>query len=70
MPGWRVLPRPSSRLVASTLLWPAKGDVVIGRLVRSVRQRGGHKLERHYDWGSRLTLRLREHAGHAPKRGE
>lgn len=55
---WRVLADPRARLLRSTLAWPRKGDVLVGRLVRSERHDREQVLQ--YDFGGRIPLQVKE----------
>lgn len=56
--AWRTLADPRARLVASTLAWPRAGDVLVGRLVRTIERRD--RTVKHFDFGGRIPLVVQE----------
>ena len=55
---WRTLADPRARLLASTLAWPKPGDLLVGRLVRTIERRD--RTVKHFDFGGRLPFVVQE----------
>jgi hypothetical protein len=64
--GWRFLADPRERLLNSTLAWAKRGDVLTGRLVRTIRRSKTERLQC-YDFGGRIPLVVHSTIAPAPE---